>query len=900
MSNTWRTYGGMSKTKAISKFEMGTIITDNIIKRNKVTTNASQLVSDANLIIQGGDLQVDVNSSNEGGNVEANVNIIVEKAGIFGEDVFIDNRLYFVPNLVERTIDNSLNFGTDTATSTTILQSTTSNYYLNYITGNSQSGNIGVGVDSPLTRFDVFGNIGGSGVVANSTPFNTMRVVTNNAAGRTTLIELSNNVYTSGVDAIALNQNTSLNFYDENVTSGTGTNANASISYTSSTETFSLLNGNTSLTLNNVNKTVSIDISGNTMIDISSTTIQLNGGLSLAGGKSTTSVFDEALLIMDLSGGGSSFLESYFPDSSSNYKLGNGLTTVADELDGSSNIMIHMVSSDASNNIKGFTLGGGVHPDQRTKSVGFIGLHHEDSSTTDTSFIPTSVIMEGSNTGHNRTTMGLNTLLPRTNDYTMDINGKTHIGHGETHIRSITTNQIYSIAFSKEDPLFGAALGSVDSDIQTTPYNYYVYVTSDGGQNWSKKTIINNETQFADNLEVHVTGSSNIHIITRGDSINKVYYYSTDSGDTTPFGKDSVSVSLGSGVMDKLYVSKQDTNYYAITNDNVPTVGGDVNLYYFLQGNTSTFQTLNVSGINEIVDVDGSGNVVYALGTDSVVRLDLDTTTPTSPVLSVSATVDLSNGGAADYTSLYAYDTSYAIAVGNSGCIAFTVDGSNWGTATTPIGDLYNVHMVGSEKAIALYNDSGTVGIAYADTSLALWNIVSDDMLNANGVHNILTDRLNTNSILSTANAKYFAISNTLVEYEGNTTQDISATSMLYYNYYPSLLDNTNAVLDISGSLCIGGHVVPDVSGVYDLGSAIKPFRSLYVTNNSIHLVGLDTEESTISVANGQLTVETTSGDVTTSSNLLGLTGDTLVLPGDLSMNGDIVMTNTSDRMVQF
>ena len=898
MSNTWRTYGGMSKTKAISKFEMGTIIIDDIIKRSKVTTNASQVVSDANLVIQGGDLQVDSNSSNVGGNVEANVNIIVEKAGLFGEDVFIDNRLYFVPNIIERTLDNSLNFGTDTATSTTITQASASTYYLNYITGNSQSGNIGVGLDSPLTRFDVFGNIGGSGVVANSTPFNTMRVVTNNAAGRTTLIELSNNVYTSGIDAIALNENSSLNFYNENVTSGTGTNANASISYTSSTETFSLLNGNTSLTLNNLNKTVSINISGNSMIDISSTTIQLNGGLSLAAGKTTTSVFDEALLIMDVSGGGSSFLESYFPDSSSNYKLGNGLTTVADELDGSSNIMIHMVSKDANSNIKGLTLGGGVHPEQRTKSVGFIGLHHEDSSTSDTSFVPTSIIMEGSNTGYNRTTMGVNTLLPRTNDYTMDINGKTHIGQGETHIRNITTNQIYSMAFSKEDPLFGAAVGSADAEISNTPYSYYAYVTSDGGQNWSKKTIVINDIQVADTLEVHVTGSSNIHITTRGDSINKVYYYSSDSGET--FSKDSMSVSLGGGKMDKLYVSNQDTNYYAVINDNEPTLAGDVSLYYFLQGNTNTFQTLAISGINEIMDVDGSGNIVYALGTDSVVRLDLDTTTPTSPLLSVSTTVDLSSGGAADYTSLYVYDTSYAVAVGNSGCVAFTVDGSNWGTATTTIGDLYNVHMVDNEKAIALYNDGGTVGIAYADVSLALWNIVSNDMLNANGVHSILTDRLDTNSILSTANAKYFAISNTLVAHEGNATQDISATSMLYYNYYPSLLDNTNAVLDISGSLCIGGHVVPDVSGVYDLGSAIKPFRSLYVTNNSIHLVGLDTEDSTISVANGQLNVETTSDGVTTSTNLLGLTDGTLVLPGDLSMNGDIVMTNTSDRMVQF
>ena len=94
------------------------------------------------------------------------------------------------------------------------------------------------------------------------------------------------------------------------------------------------------------------------------------------------------------------------------------------------------------------------------------------------------------------------------------------------------------------------------------------------------------------------------------------------------------------------------------------------------------------------------------------------------------------------------------------------------------------------------------------------------------------------------------------MEYDGNETQDISATSMLYYNYYPSLLDKTNAVLDISGALCIGGHIVPDVSTKYDLGSEIKPFRTLYINN-----------------------VEN---------------------PGALTISGGIVMTNASDIMVQF
>ena len=530
MSNTWRTYGGMSKTKAISKFEIGTIITDNIIKRNKVSTNADQQVTDANLNIEGGNLRVDTNTAGEGGNIEANTNVITNRSGMFGENIFIENRLYFVPDLVRRAIDNSLNFGTKNGM--VLNQNSVGDAYLNYITGDSLTGNIGIGLDSPTTKFDVFGNIG-SNTNADSSPFETMRVVTNNAAGRNTLIELSNNVYSSGIDVQAINENTYMNFYNQN-TRGGQNNTDTRISYTSATDQFLLKNGDTSILLDDTNKAVSIDIGGNSVIDISSTAIGLNRHLLLGGGKTSTSVFDESLLIMDTSGGGSSFLESYFPDSSSNYKMGYGLTTVADEYDGSSNIMINMVSVNETNDIKGLAIGGGVHPTQRTKSVGFIGLHHESSSTTDTSFVPTGIIMEGNNSGYNRTTLGINTMTPKINDYTLDINGTTRIGHGETHIRYITSNQIYSIAFSKEDHLFGAATGSADSisntQSQQSVYSYYVYVTNDGGQNWSKKLIVSN-SQSSDKLEVYVSGSNNIYIITGSDSLNKQYHYSTDGGD---------------------------------------------------------------------------------------------------------------------------------------------------------------------------------------------------------------------------------------------------------------------------------------------------------------------------------------------------------------------------------
>ena len=896
MSNTWRTYGGMSKTKAISKFEIGTIITDNIIKRNKVSTNADQQVTDANLNIEGGNLRVDTNTAGEGGNIEANTNVITNRSGMFGEDIFIENRLYFVPDLVRRAIDNSLNFGTKNGM--VLNQNSVGDAYLNYITGDSLTGNIGIGLDSPTTKFDVFGNIG-SNTNADSSPFETMRVVTNNAAGRNTLIELSNNVYSSGIDVQAINENTYMNFYNQN-TRGGQNNTDTRISYTSATDQFLLKNGDTSILLDDTNKAVSIDIGGNSVIDISSTAIGLNRHLLLGGGKTSTSVFDESLLIMDTSGGGSSFLESYFPDSSSNYKMGYGLTTVADEYDGSSNIMINMVSVNETNDIKGLAIGGGVHPTQRTKSVGFIGLHHESSSTTDTSFVPTGIIMEGNNSGYNRTTLGINTMTPKINDYTLDINGTTRIGHGETHIRYITSNQIYSIAFSKEDHLFGAATGSADSisntQSQQSVYSYYVYVTNDGGQNWSKKLIVSN-SQSSDKLEVYVSGSNNIYIITGSDSLNKQYHYSTDGGDN--FNIHTLSTLLNGSDMGKLFVYTETTttdNYAIISNDE-PTLAGDVSLNYFKQGSISTtFNTLLVQGINEIVDIHGSGNIIYALGTSTIVRLQLSTT-PTLD-LSVLDTFNISNGGSADYASLYVYDISNVLAVGNNGCIAFTLDGNNWTTATSNIGNLYNAHMVGSNKAVSLYNNGGNIGIAYSDVSLGIWQVMNDEMLNKNGVHNMLTDHINTNTLLSTSSSKHFSISSTLIEYDNQPTQ---ASSILYYNYYPTLLDNINhSVLDISGSISIGGSILPDNPGKYDLGTEATPFNNVFL--RQVTVVPADDQASTVSsfLSLNDQGVLDMSGDLSMNGNIVISNGGDLLMDGnivisngwDLSMNGNIVMSD--------
>ena len=71
-----------------------------------------------------------------------------------------------------------------------------------------------------------------------------------------------------------------MNFYNKN-TRGGQNNTDTRISYTSATDQFLLKNGDTSILLDDTNKAVSIDIGGNSVIDISSTAIGLNRHLLL-------------------------------------------------------------------------------------------------------------------------------------------------------------------------------------------------------------------------------------------------------------------------------------------------------------------------------------------------------------------------------------------------------------------------------------------------------------------------------------------------------------------------------------------------------------------------------------------------------------------------------------------
>ena len=290
--------------------------------------------------------------------------------------------------------------------------------------------------------------------------------------------------------------------------------------------------------------------------------------------------------------------------------------------------------------------------EDNTISTGTLGLLTNNNSSSDSSFVPTMTICEGTSSKvKNRTTLGINTYSPNTNDYTLDINGKTRIGHGEIHVRAKPEFVVSSMSFSKDNLDYGMIVGTSLTNSDTS---YNAFVTEDGGENWTMKEVVGDTTINANNdnvLTVHVSNTSNAYISVERQSQNDLILYSTDKGDNWTR---ILIVSAGTldynniiGYFDtshNIFVSSPNTNnvlYYYTVADNGNVFSNDVS------GNYSTNHN-----IEHIVALDN--NVVYSIGQH---------TTDTSGVIGKYIfDIDISGAGVATLMNNLLQDLVHSIA----------------------------------------------------------------------------------------------------------------------------------------------------------------------------------------------------------------------------------------------
>jgi hypothetical protein len=104
-----------------------------------------------------------------------------------------------------------------------------------------------------------------------------------------------------------------------------------------------------------------------------------------------------------------------------------------------------------------------------------------------------------------------------------------------------------------------------------------------------------------------------------------------------------------------------------------------------------------------------------------------------------------------------------------------------------------------------------------------------------------------------------------------------------------------NGNLRVDGQIKAGGHIIPVISGEYDLGSPASPFRDIYIDGNSIHFVN-SKAKLTSSLTEGIKIVQTVPGaaGIPEEKNLLNIdTHGNMTLSG--IMSGNLPYNNITD-----
>ncbi len=179
--------------------------------------------------------------------------------------------------------------------------------------------------------------------------------------------------------------------------------------------------------------------------------------------------------------------------------------------------------------------------------------------------------------------------------------------------------------------------------------------------------------------------------------------------------------------------------------------------------------------------------------------------------------------------------------------------------------------------------------------------------------------RVDISGVLSVTQTVNSVVTNTTINnYNVSVTNDLSLNGKLLVSGDVSF----NSKLFVSKTITISGDIIPQTANQSNLGSADKPFKSLFVSNNTINLIGTDSTTGNptttgISVDNGKMKITNPSGPeqqvVVTLNDRTGFGMDssfanatidvsgTAIIRGDVSLNrklyvgGDALMNGRVD-----
>jgi predicted acyltransferase (DUF342 family) len=612
---------------------------------------------------------------------------------------------------------------------------------------------------------------------------------------------------------------------------------------------------------------------GYLILDASNTQVYSQFSIVPSTDSSLGYIKNETAIIYDISSG------KYLPkiyNTQTTENTGNALTLVT--TDTSSITFLNIITPLQ----KGLEIGGGVYPNDTSRSLGTLGYNDNSGN-----YIPFQNMVSGSSLVKLRATTGLNTYAPRTDLYTLDINGPVHITNGQITPVIDSSFQILQTHFSNTT---GISVGTPSSI--TSPYYQNILYTNNGGQSWNLSNINSGDLQtLSQNFNTIYTYNSTYAFLggTSG------FFYYTNNG-----GQSWANITIANlTTIYSIYVcaspSVSGLRVYYLTNTGLGAIITyfDV-LFTNLNGNQYlpvTIFPINDSAFTQVTHINGDGTTyiyvtgINTSGKDQIARypLNISSATYTTP------------------NALYNYNAinvlnNIVIAVG-TGSIYCSTNASTsytWTNNTSISATLTSIYILDSLNAVAV----GTNGtIIYSNNGFITWQNIPTEILNASGNATDITsynlvdiDMIDINTLIITATITSYVNGSQL----GNSRE--------FYLYLPNLFNRqNNSVLDISGATYISGDL-----HVNDGGGIVSNDVSFSLINTNVQTIYFGGTATSINIGSttGNTTIQNNLdilGNTTIQNNLdilgnataennLFILGKTIT--NDISLNGNIYINN--------
>ncbi len=523
-------------------------------------------------------------------------------------------------------------------------------------------------------------------------------------------------------------------------------------------------------------------------------------------------LYGETLTVYDSSN--VSFLPNAYDIS--NVLTGNTIVGVAK--DASANTFMRLVTGKG---LLGSAYGGGVFPNDTSRSVNMIGLNDACGN-----FVNNQIIINNNQKDKYMSTVGFNTFEPKSDQYTVDINGPVRISNGEIQTLEEVNFQINSIHFSKTNPNYGLGIGTPSTliDSNTDPkYDQFAIFTNDSGLNWHVSNKVYGDTDLNQaNVPFNsvFTYDSNYGFIVG----EKSYAYYTNNG-----GIDWYRLTFGDLLFrDQMTIVANQFNDtlrlfipYRYNNDATNQIDNSTKqIRYFdvaISNLSSTFNGLIYQiGSNEVpitIDVTCStyttNKVMFAGKGIAVFNTDLSTTTTYFLQSNI-------------FHDIYAIRDDLIIAVGENVIAYSDNEGVSWtsiniSTDTSMETNKHNITNIVLKSIHALDNKIVVVGengiFAYSDNGPAKenWKIIPDSMLNSSGIAERINGSSNDLFNVYMKDNESILVSK-IVEKQfndvSNNSNDRPGLTKILHVFIPPLFNRLqNKILDISGNINITGDM---------------------------------------------------------------------------------------------